>query len=57
MARIVDRNFYGRVFCDWGLFSKVFTESTKNYGTLVIKLTQNLSNTIEDNVFWYRAEL
>ena len=49
--------FYGGLFSDSGLFSKNFTESTKNYGTLVIKLTQNVSNTIEDNVFWYRAEL
>ncbi len=47
---------YAGMFPSYDVFSKVFDEFTNDYECLVIDNT-SLSNSIEDQVFWYKAEL
>jgi hypothetical protein len=47
---------YCGIFPDYEMFEKVLTETTNDYGCLVIDNTST-SEKIEDQVFWYKAEL
>lgn len=46
--------YYKKYFESFEIFDKIYTEITKNYGSLVI-VDNNNSNIIYDKIFWYRA--
>jgi hypothetical protein len=48
---------YCSVFPDFKTFCKVLDALTVNYQCIVVKQRKNLSTKIEDNIFWYKAEL
>ncbi len=47
---------YGSMFTDYCTFCDVLNECTKDYGCMVIK-KKACSDKLEDQVFWYKAEL
>ena len=47
---------YAGIFRDFKMFRGVLTQTTKNYGCLVIDNT-SISEKLEDQVFWYRANV
>ena len=48
---------YCSIFPDQKMFNKVLDALTVNYQCIVVKQRKNLSTKIEDNIFWYKAEL
>jgi hypothetical protein len=48
---------YCSIFPDFKTFCKVLDALTVNYQCIVVKQRKNLSTKIEDNIFWYKAEL
>lgn len=46
--------YYKKYFESFEIFDKIYTEITKNYGSLVI-VNNDDSNNIYDKIFWYRA--
>jgi hypothetical protein len=48
---------YCSIFPDFKTFCKVLDALTVNYQCIVVKQRKNLSTRIEDNIFWYKAEL
>jgi len=48
--------FYCGVFKKLDEFKVVFKNCTKNREALVVKMTQNVTNEIEDMIFWYKAQ-
>lgn len=47
--------FYCGVFKKFADFQEVFKQCTKNRETMVVKMTQNITNEIEDMIFYYKA--
>jgi len=48
---------YCSVFPDFKMFCKVLDALTVNFQCIVVKQRKNTSTKIEDNIFWYKAEL
>ena len=48
---------YCGFFPDFKMFCKVLDTLTVKYHCLVVKQRKNLSTNIEDNIFWYKADL
>jgi Poxvirus A32 protein len=48
---------YCGFFPDFKMFCKVLDTLTVKYHCLVVKQRKNLSSKIEDNIFWYKADL
>jgi hypothetical protein len=48
---------YCSIFPDFKMFAKVLDALTVDYQCIVVKQRKNTSTKIEDNIFWYKADL
>ena len=48
---------YCSIFPDFKMFCKVLDALTVDYQCIVVKQRKNTSTRIEDNIFWYKAEI